>query len=114
MKFEGLKIADQDVARTILIRQGVEVIPGLSVSTLKITPCAFLFDDQDTRPEQVYVPRPIIQLAYMLLVACDGTSLFPKNLEEVVVEALCLTPLVNRVPPLFSEFGGAGTNVVPG
>ena len=50
----------------------------------------------------------------MLLVARDGTSLFPKNLEEVVVEALRLTPLVDRVPPLFSECGGVGTNFVPG
>ena len=50
----------------------------------------------------------------MLFVTRDGTPPHIEDLEERVVEALRFTLLVGRVPPLVSEFGGAGTNFVPG
>ena len=43
----------------------------------------------------------------MLLITRDHPPLNPEHLEEVVVEALRLTLLVRRVPPLLREAGRA-------
>ena len=114
MKLEGLEVARQDVAGAFVLRKRVEILPGLTVGAGEIAPGALLLDDQDARPEQVHEPRPVVQLAHMLLVARDGTALHPEDLEEVVVEALRLALLVGRVGPRVRKFCRPHANFVPG
>ena len=112
-KLEGLKIADQNEAGAVALRQRVEILPGLAVGLVEIAPGAFLLDDQDAGPEQVDEARAVVQLPHMLFVACNGTSLHPEYRKEIVIEALGLALLVGGIPPLPGESGGANAHLVP-
>ena len=114
MELEGLKVANQNVAGPFPLGQAIEILPGLPVGIFEVASLALLLDDQDARPEQVDEPGAVIQLLYMFFVARHGTPPYIENLEELVVEALCLTLLVGRVPPLGSECGSAGAHLIPG
>ena len=114
VQLEGLEVADQDVAGTLVLGQGVDVVSGLLVGAGEVAPGAFLLDDQDTGPEQVDEAAPVVQLRHVSLVARDGAALDPEDLEEVVVEALRFALLVGRLPPLVGEGGGANANFIPG
>ena len=114
VQLEGLEIADQDVARALVLRQGVDVVPGLLVGAGEVAPGALLLDDQDAGPEQVDEARPVVQLGHMRFVARHGAAFDPEYLEEVVVEALRLAFFVGRLAPGVGEGGGAHANLVPG
>ena len=49
VQLETLEVADQDVARSLTLLQGVEIVPGLIISPGQIASGAFLLDDQNTR-----------------------------------------------------------------
>ena len=114
VQLEGLEVADQDVAGALVLRQGIDVGPGLLVGAGEVAPGAFLLDDQDAGPEQVDEPPAVIQLRHVRLIARDGAALDSEYPEEVVVEALRLALLVGRLPPLVGEGGGTDANLVPG
>ena len=114
MKLEGLEIADQDVAGALVFGQGVNVVASLLVGAGEVAPGAFLLDDQDAGPEQVDEAAPVVQLRHVRLVARHGAAFDPEYLEEIVVEALRLAFFIGRLPPRFSEGGGAHANLVPG
>jgi len=113
VKLDGLEGAYRDEARALAFRQRVEILPGLFARLAEIAPAALLFDERRTRPEQVDEPEAILELGDVLLVAGDLTTAFPRDLEEVVVEALCLALLVGRVAPVLREGGRAGADFVP-
>ena len=113
VKLEGLEVADQDVARAVVLGQRVKILPGLFVGRLQVTPGALLFDKQHARPEQVDEAGTIVQLRDMRLVARDVPPPHPEHVEEGVLEALRLALLVGRVPPFIGEGGGAGADLVP-
>ena len=113
VKLEGLEVACQNVARPVLLGQGVEVFPGLTIGEGEIASGTLMLDDQDAGPEQINVTVRVVEPLYVLLVARDGSAPDPEYLEEVVIEALRLALLVGRVSPLLGEGGGAGANLVP-
>ena len=45
VKFEGLEVADQNVAGALVLRQGVDVFAGLLVGAGEVTSGALLLDD---------------------------------------------------------------------
>ncbi|MCY4427672.1 MAG: hypothetical protein OXC05_11685 [Halieaceae bacterium] len=113
MQFEALEIAGQDVAWPFSLGQGVKIFPCLTISLFEITPGALLLNQQYTGPEQVDEAGMVIQLPYMLLKTRHRAALDPKDVEEIIVEALSFSTLAHRIPPLVGESGGAGTNLIP-
>ena len=79
VKFEGLEVADQYVARPISLSQAVEILSGLPVGKGKIAASAFLLDDQDAWPEQVNKPRAVIQSAHMLFHSARRNGVEPQK-----------------------------------
>ncbi len=113
VKLEGLEVAHQDGARAVALGQRVEILPGLFVGRFQVAPGALLLDDENARPEQVNEPGAIVELGDVLLVAGNLTTAFPKDLKELVVEALRLALLVRGVLPVFGKDGGAVAHLVP-
>ena len=57
--------------------------------------------------------KAVVQLRYMLFVAGYAPSSNSDNVEEVVIEGLCLALLVGRMAPFSGEFGGTMTDLIP-
>ena len=114
VEFEVLEVAGQDVAGLVVLRERIEVAPGLLVGLFQIAAGALLLDDQDPGPEEVDEPAGVIEPLHPLLVAGDGLPALPEDAEEVVVEALGLALLVTGVRPLPGEGRGADADLVPG
>ena len=55
VQLEGLKVTDQDVARTLAFGQSVEIFPGLAVGFIEVAAGTLLFDQQHAGPEQVNI-----------------------------------------------------------
>ena len=100
VQLEGLKVADQDVARAVALGQGVEIVPGLAVGAGQITPGALLFDQQHARPEQVNIAGRVVQLLDVFLIAGDGAPPDAEDVKEVVVEAVGLAFFIGRIARL--------------
>ena len=114
VKLKGLEVADQNVAGTLILRQGVEVFSGLVIGSVEVAAGAFLLNDKDARPEQVNEPRPVIQLFHVLFVPGYGATFDTENLEEIIVEALRLAFFVARGCPLAGKGCGSSAYFVPG
>ena len=108
-----LKVANQDVSGFFMLREGVEIVAGLLVGTFKVATGALLFDDQHAWPEQVDKALAVVQFRNMLFVASYVPPSNSKNVEEFVIEGLCLTLLVGRIVPFSGEIDGTITNLVP-
>ena len=113
MQLEGLKVADQDVARALVLGQGVKIVPGLPVGTSQVAAGAFLFDQQHARPEQVDIAGRVVKALDVLLIARHAAPPDPEDFEEVVVKAVGLALFIGRVLPLFGKCGGTGADFVP-
>ena len=99
VKLEVLEIAHQNKARTITLRQRVEILSGLFEGRFQIATGALLFDEQYTRPEQVDEARAVVQLRDMRFVTCDAPPLNSEHPEEGVVEALSLARRAVELTP---------------
>ena len=97
-----------------MLGQGVEVVAGLSVGFGQVAAGAFLFNQEDTEPEQVNVAGRVVEAFDVLLIAGDGAPLDTEDVKEVVIEALRLAFLVGCVLSLFGKCGGAGSDFIPG
>ncbi len=113
-QFEVLKIAHQQVAGPLVLRESVEVGHCLSAGRGEIPAGALLLDEQHARPEQVDEALGVVEPLDVLLVAGDAAPLDAEDPEESVVEALRLALLVAGVRPLAGELGGTGADLVPG
>ena len=91
VELERLEIAHQYVTRPIDLRERIKVTASLIVCYGQVAAGAFLLDYQDAKPEQVDETRPVVQLRYMFLIACNPSPPNAEHLEEVVVEALGLS-----------------------
>ena len=114
VELDTLEVTDQDVARPLALRQGVNIFPGLPIGSLEVAPGALLFNNEDARPEQVNKARPVIQLFHVLFVPGYGAAFDTENLEEIIVEALRLAFFVARGCPLTGKGCGSGAYFVPG
>ena len=109
-----LEVAEQQIARPLVLRQRVEVFQRLRPRGGQTAPAALLLDEQHRRPEQVDVAARVVELLDMPLVARDAAPLDIEDREEVVVERLRLALFVAIVGVLAGEIGGAGAEFVPG
>ena len=57
----ALEVAHQNVLRPLALGQPIEVFRCLIVGPLEIAPGALLLDDQNARPEEIDVPRVVVQ-----------------------------------------------------
>ena len=114
VQLKGLEVADQDVARALLLGQGVEIVAGLPVGAGEVAPGAFLLDQQHAGPEQVDEAGRFVEALDALLIASDGAPLDTEDIEEVVVEAVRLSFLIGCVLPLFDKCRGPDADFIPG
>ena len=110
---EGLKVAQELVARPVAFGQRVEIRTGLFACGVQAAAGALLFDQQHAGPEQVDPAGGVVEPLDVLLVARDGAPPHPEDLEELVIEALRLALLAGGVPPPLGERRGAGAHLVP-
>ena len=114
VEFEGLEIADEDVAGPVAFGQGVEVFARLAVGAREVAARALLLDDEDARPEEVDVAAGVVEAPHVLLVARDGAPPDAEDLEEVVIKTLRLAFFIGRARPGAGEARRAHTHLVPG
>ena len=113
VEFEGLEVADQDVARFLALGERIEVLPCLIVGLGQIAPSAFLLDEQDSGPEQIDEAVAVVELFDVCFIAGNAASTYVEDFEELVVEALRVRRLVSGIVPFAREGGGAGAYLVP-
>ena len=113
VQFEGLEVAHQDVARPLALGERVEVLARLRIGSREVASAALLFDQEDARPEQVDVPRTVVELPNVLLVPGDGTPSYPEDFKEIVVEVVRRATLVGAILPCLDKLGGPNTNFAP-
>ena len=107
------EIANQDVAGSLTLLEGIEVVVGLLRRLLQVPPRALLLHQQHTGPEQVDETRAVVQLPHVGLVARYCPTLHPEHREEVVVKTLGFPLLVGGPAPAAGEGGRAAANFVP-
>ena len=113
VEFEGLEVADQDVARFLALGERIEVLARLIVGPGQIASCALLLDDQDTGPEQIDEAVVVVEFRDVRFIARNAASTYVEDFEELVVEALRVRRLVSGIVPFAREGGGAGAYLVP-
>ena len=106
-------LADQNGTGPVALRERVEVLRRLIVSSGEIASRALLFDDQDAGPEEIDVSRALVQLRDMRFVPRHCPPPDTTHVKELVVEALRLPLLVCSMTPLRSESGRPRVHLVP-
>ena len=99
VELEGLKVADQNVPRLVALGERIEVLPRLIVGLGQIASLALLLDEQDPGPEQIDEAVAVVELRDVRFVARDATSAYAEDVEELVVEALCVSGFVGGIVP---------------
>ena len=79
----------------------------------QVAPSALLLYQQYALPKEIYESALLPQQSDRLLKAGHSTDRDTKNIEECLVEELCLTAFVALVLPLSREFGGPSPNFIP-
>ena len=74
---------------------------------------ALLLNEQDARPEQIDETVAVVELRDVRFIARHATSTHTEDVEELVVEALCVSGFVGGIVPFAREGGGAGAYFVP-
>ena len=93
-----LKVAGEDIAGPINLRQPIVIIERLIISLTQIKPCRFLLDDQLARHEQVDEALPVTgQVLHPLLIDRHLAAIDAETGEEFVVESLRIAMLASAV-----------------
>ncbi len=113
VQLEQLEVADQQVAGQLVWLEARKVVERLFLGAQQVAPGALLLDQEHAFPEQVDVALPVSELLDRLLERGDLPSLHTEDLEEVVIEALGLAPLVCGAGPIAGELRRPRPDLVP-
>ena len=113
VQLEAPEVADEHVARQLVVAEPREVLLRLSVGAGQVFAAALLLDEQGAFPEQVDVAVARIELLDALLEARHLAALHAEDLEEGIKETLGVGVFRFGVLPLVRKARGAVANVVP-
>ena len=108
-----LKVARQDEARLLILRNALQIVERLQLRLAQVEPRALLLDQQRAGPEGVDEAVAIVRQPDSTLVIGELAAIDAEHLKEVVVEGLRLAALIAGVLPLLAERPRAAPDLVP-
>ena len=90
-----------------------KIVKCLFPCAVQIPASAFLLNQKNTFPEQVYIAAPVTKPADRLFKAANASYSHVEDLEELLIEKLRLTLLIAVTLPTFGKCSGALSDLVP-
>ena len=113
VKLEALEVAQEQVARQLLVLEAREVFERLGLGFYEAAALALLLDEQIALPEQVDEAALVAKELHRLLIGRDAAAGDVENLKKFVVEGLGFALFVTGVFPFLREARGTGANLIP-
>jgi len=113
VKFELLKVADEEIAGEFVVFELGKVVESLFFGFREVAASALLLYEEHAFPEKVDEAAAVAEALDGFFVTGDAAAAGAEDLEKLVVERLRLAALVVGVFPISGELGGLRANLGP-